>query len=117
MLIEVAHRLRSCVRESDTVARLGGDEFIVLLNMLDEQLEVAVHGAALIAEKIRVSLATPYSLKKTSYNSSPSIGVTLFHGKEMMAEDLYKQADMAMYQAKNDGRNRVCFFDLSMAQA
>jgi diguanylate cyclase (GGDEF)-like protein len=114
MLIEVANRLRSSVRESDTVARLGGDEFIVLLDMLDEQFTVAMGSATLIAEKIRASLATPYTLKNTNYNSSPSIGVTMFFGKEMLAEDIYKQADIAMYEAKNGGRNRVCFFDPSV---
>jgi diguanylate cyclase (GGDEF)-like protein len=115
MLIEVASRLRLCVRESDTVARLGGDEFIVLLNTLDEHREMAAHSAALIAEKIRAALAAPYALKNTHYDSSPSIGVTLFHGKELLAEALYKQADIAMYKAKNAGGNSVYFYDPSMA--
>jgi diguanylate cyclase (GGDEF)-like protein/PAS domain S-box-containing protein len=117
MLIEVATRIQSCVREVDTVARLGGDEFVVLLEELDAGAIQASQKAALIAEKIRVSLSAPYRLKDNEHFSSPSIGVCLYHGNAESVDTLLKQADLAMYQAKNSGRNAVRFFDPEMQQA
>ena len=117
MLIEVAARIQSCVREVDTVARFGGDEFVVLLEKLDADAAQASQKAALIAEKIRVSLSAPYRLKDSEYFSSPSIGVCLYHGNAESVDTLLKQADLAMYQAKNSGRNAVRFFDPGMQQA
>ena len=117
MLIEVADRIRSCVREMDTVARLGGDEFVVLLEEVDAVAEEASQKAALIAEKIRIALAEPYQLKGHEYHSSPSIGVCLYRGNEESVDDLLKHADMAMYQAKGSGRNAVHFFDPAMQLA
>lgn len=117
LLIEVAHRLRSCVREVDTVARLGGDEFVVLLDDVDESPDVASRKVALIAEKVRIALSAPYQLKHASYISSPSIGVVLFCGDSETVESLIKHADMAMYKAKDSGRNTVRFFDPAMQLA
>ncbi|MDZ4202777.1 MAG: EAL domain-containing protein [Gallionella sp.] len=117
LLIEVAQRLRSCVREMDTVARMGGDEFVVLLDDVDESPDVTSRKVALIAEKVRVSLSAPYQLKHASYMSSPSIGVVLFCGESETVESLIKQADMAMYKAKDSGRNTVRFFDPEMQLA
>lgn len=117
LLIEVAHRLRLCVREMDTIARLGGDEFVVLLDEIDESVEVASRKVSFIAEKIRTSLSAPYQLKSANYNSSPSIGVVLFCGESETVESLIKRADMAMYKAKDSGRNTVRFFDPAMQLA
>ncbi|MCR4299870.1 MAG: EAL domain-containing protein, partial [Gallionella sp.] len=117
MLIEVAQRLRSCVREVDTVARLGGDEFVVLLEEVDASAEQASQKVALIAEKIRAALATPYRLKGHEYHSSPSIGVCLYRGNDEPVDDLLKYADLAMYQVKGSGRNAVRFFDPAMQYA
>ncbi|MDH4215933.1 MAG: EAL domain-containing protein, partial [Gallionella sp.] len=117
LLIEVAGRIHSCVREVDTVARLGGDEFVVLLEEVDSNAEEASQKAALIAEKIRAALSEPYLLKKHEYLSSPSIGVCLYRGNEESVDDLLKHADMAMYQAKDSGRNAVRFFDPAMQLA
>lgn len=117
LLIEVAHRLRLCVREMDTIARLGGDEFVVLLDDIDESVEVASRKVSFIAEKIRTSLSAPYQLKSANYNSSPSIGVVLFCGESETVESLIKRADMAMYKAKDSGRNTVRFFDPAMQLA
>lgn len=114
LLIEVAARLQSCVREVDTVARLGGDEFVILLEEIDITLESASQKTAMIAEKIRASLASPYHLNDWEHHSSPSIGVSLYLGNEESAEVLLKHADMAMYQAKDSGRNTVRFFDPAM---
>lgn len=114
LLVEVAERLGHCVRESDSVARFGGDEFVVLLEGLSGNKEEAVAQSSHVAEKIRDVLAQPYSLKDSVHQSSPSIGVTLFSGDRLLSDELLKQADMAMYQAKEGGRNQVRFFEISM---
>ncbi len=117
LLIEVAGRIQSCVREVDTVARLGGDEFVVLLEEVDTNAEQASQKVALIAEKIRAALAVPYQLKGQEHHSSPSIGVSLYRGNAESVDALLKYADMAMYEAKESGRNAVRFFDPAMQLA
>ena len=117
MLLEVAKRIQSCLREADTVARLGGDEFVVVLGELDTEVDLATRKSAQVAEKIRSALAAPYQLNAHERYSSPSIGVCMYLGNEICAEDLVKNADVAMYQAKDDGRNAVRFFDLGMQQS
>ena len=110
MLVEVASRIKSCVREMDTVARLGGDEFVVLLESLGSEREDAVHKAGLVAEKIREALTRSYILKDHEHHSSPSIGISLLHGGEEPVEELIRHADAAMYQAKDGGGNTVRFY-------
>ena len=120
LLVEVARRLTSSVREVDTVARIGGDEFVVLLENLNQELESATREAAQIAEKIRAALAEPYQLNQHEYHSSPSIGVYLYCGDGKDGDsvnDVLKRADMAMYQTKDAGRNGVRFFDPRMQRA
>lgn len=117
MLVEVARRIQSCVREMDTVARLGGDEFVVLLEEIDGQAESASQKVAQVAEKIRLALSARYCLDTSEYHSSPSIGVCLYRGNGESVDNLLKYADMAMYQAKDSGRNAVRFFDPLMQQA
>ena len=116
MLIEVAARIKSCVREVDTVARFGGDEFVVLLENISGEKQEAAQKAAGVAEKIREALSQPYSLKGQECRSSPSIGISLYHGNDASMEDLIRQADEAMYQAKDAGRNNVRFYDPQMQQ-
>lgn len=111
LLIEVARRLKLCVRASDTLARLGGDEFVVLLGELSEDQQSASEQALMIAEKISKSLSQPYQLDKLIYNCSASIGVTMFRDAGTTIDEVHKRADAAMYQAKNAGRNTVRFFD------
>ena len=117
LLIEVAHRLQACVRESDSVARLGGDEFVVLIGALSTQLDEAVSQAEVIAEKIRIELGKPYVLNDYACQSTPSIGISLFHGHQESVEELLKHADVAMYQAKTSGRNTIRFFDPKMQES
>lgn len=117
LLIEVAKRIQSCIREMDTVARLGGDEFVILLEEVDANAEAASQKIVLIAEKIRAALTIPYQLKDSEYHSSPSIGVSMYRGNEETADSLLKHADMAMYQAKDSGRNAVRFFNPAMQRA
>ena len=114
LLQEVAARLTRNVREGDTVARLGGDEFVVALESLSGIEKEAANQAETIAEKIRAELSQPYQLKTVEHNSSPSMGVSLFRGHQNSIDEVLKQADLAMYQAKSTGRNRVCFFDPDM---
>lgn len=117
LLIQVAERIQSCVRDVDTVARLGGDEFVVLLEEMDVQAEAASQKVMLIAEKIRAALIEPYQLKHHVRHSSPSIGVCLYLGTDESADNLLKHADLAMYQVKDAGRNAVRFFDPAMQLA
>jgi len=111
LLIEVAARIKACVREMDTVARMGGDEFVVLIEGVSEDKNEASHNVGLIAEKIRDTLARPYLLKTHEHHCSPSIGISLYRGNENSVDELIRQADMAMYQSKESGRNAVRFFD------
>ena len=111
MLIQVATRLKNCVRTMDTVARLGGDEFVVLVKSIGDNQEEAVRKVGIIAEKVRESLAAPYNLKGHQYISSPSIGISLYCGSDGSVDTLLQQADIAMFQAKNAGRNAIRFFD------
>lgn len=117
LLQQVAQRLTSCVREGDTVARLGGDEFVVILADLSGQAEDAGAQAKTVAQKILNSLDQPYRLATHEYRSTPSIGVTLFSGHHAAIDELLKQGDIAMYQAKRAGRNTVRMFDPAMQAA
>lgn len=117
LLIQFATRIRSCVREVDTVSRLGGDEFVVLFEQVDAREQNAWKKVGLVAEKIRAILSEPFMLKTREYQTSPSIGVTLFRGDHCTIETLLKQADIAMYHAKQSGRNTVRFFDPHMQKS
>jgi len=114
LLREVAARLTRNLREGDTVARLGGDEFVVALESLSGIEKEAASQAETIAEKIRAELSQPYQLQTVEHSSSPSMGVSLYRGHMNSIDEVLKQADLAMYQAKSTGRNRVCFFDPEM---
>lgn len=116
LLIEVAQRIGSCIREADTVARFGGDEFIVMLGELTADKKESLVQAGIVAEKIRVTLAEPYLLntqtegQSVTHRCTSSIGVVLFINHDASENDIIKWADMAMYQAKEAGRNQVHFF-------
>jgi len=116
LLLQVALRLESCVREDDTVARLGGDEFVVVLEALSNDALVAAAQTEAIGEKILAALSEPYQLGTHEQLSSVSIGAVLFSNHQASIEDLMKQADIAMYQAKKAGRNTLRFFDPTMQE-
>ena len=114
LLQQVAQRLSGCVRAGDTVARLGGDEFVVMLEALSASAEEAATQAEQVGEKILAALRLPYLLDGQEKRSTPSIGVALFIGHQAPVEELLKQADLAMYQSKTQGRNTLHFFDPRM---
>ncbi len=114
MLQQVAERLLANVREIDTVARLGGDEFVVVLENLSEDVNEAAGQAELISNKILEALSHPYSMVIHNYQSTASIGITLFNRHKKNIDELLKQADIAMYQAKASGRDKQRFFDVQM---
>ncbi|MBI4987030.1 MAG: sensor domain-containing diguanylate cyclase [Rhodocyclales bacterium] len=120
LLIEVARRISSCVREMDIVARFGGDEFVVILSELHVDKTLSTAEAGMVAEKIRVSLGLPYALKVKQdgaaetiieHKCTSSLGVALFADHEIGTEELIKRADSAMYQAKGAGGNLIAFYD------
>jgi diguanylate cyclase (GGDEF)-like protein len=117
LLVFVAKRLEHCVRENDTIARLGGDEFVVMLDGLSETIEEAAAQARSVGAKIQNVLNQPYTIGGQVHYSTPSIGITLISNAQSSVEELLKQADIAMYQAKAGGRNTLRFFDPHMQAA
>lgn len=105
LLIEISHRLSTCLRPSDTVARLGGDEFVVLLE------NVKTHENVIgVAQRILQELAAPFNLEGQEIFTSASIGITFSTIGFNRAEDLLRDADLAMYRAKTQGRGRYAIF-------
>ena len=120
LLMEVARRLRGCVREMDTVARIGGDEFVVLISELSTDSIASQSQSLIIAEKIRLSLKQPYVLlghqqpdatARIEHHCTASIGVVVFKGQTESQDAVLEQADQAMYQAKAAGRNMVRLYE------
>ncbi|HEU4707695.1 MAG TPA: diguanylate cyclase, partial [Methylophilaceae bacterium] len=105
LLQEVARRLREGLRESDTVARLGGDEFVVLLPELEE-----IKFAGVVAEKILKAIAKPFILMEQEFRVTTSIGISIYPKDGLDEETLKKHADIAMYQAKGEGKNHYHFY-------
>lgn len=117
LLLEVAKRLQACAHDGGIVARPGGDEFIVMLASLGEVPNKAIALARLMVEKIHAELSQPYVLDNLKYHATVSIGINMFCGCQVSVDDLYKHADIAMYQAKTAGRDTICFFDVTMQDA
>ena len=114
LLIQVAQRLRQSVRASDSVARLGGDEFVVLLEELSPDIHDAIAQIRRAAEHMLESLGQPYALGEITHHCTASIGAVPFRDVGESIEGLLKAADMAMYKAKEAGRNALRFFDPAM---
>ena len=109
LLIQVAARLKSCVREYDMVARLGGDEFVVILRGPDIAAD-----AIIVAKKINLLLSQPFTIGVRTLRTSTSIGIALYPDNANHIDDLMKNADTAMYFAKSEGGNIFCFFSRAM---
>lgn len=116
LLQKVARRLGACIREADTVARIGGDEFVVLLEGLSMDPIESADQVETVGQKILNSLNQPYHLGAREYRISPSIGVSLFNGGMHTVAELMRKADIAMYRAKQEGRNTMRFFDPQMQE-
>lgn len=111
LLVEVAQRLADCIGKEDVLARVGGDEFMILLSDLGRNTPEATEQSRLVAEKILRELDRPYRIAEYEHHNTLSVGISLFCGRKNSLEEIMKQADIAMYQAKTDGRNRLRFFD------
>ncbi|OAN50587.1 PAS domain S-box protein [Paramagnetospirillum marisnigri] len=105
LLKAVAKRLKRCVRETDTVARLGGDEFAVILTNIEDP-----EGASRVAESIIATIADPFGLDDHEVLTSTSIGITVFPDDATDADQLLKNADLAMFRSKAEGRNNYHFY-------
>ncbi|MBM9512503.1 EAL domain-containing protein [Desulfogranum marinum] len=113
----VAKRIKECIRQEDSAARMGGDEFVVILTELDSEMELAANKAGMISEEIRLCLSAPCKVSGYEMHTGLSIGVSLFPKPEKGVDDILKQADSAMYKAKEDGRNTIRFFSPHMQKA
>lgn len=116
LLQQVAERLTACIREGDTVARFGGDEFVMLLEDLSEVSIDAAAQTEVIGNKVLALLNQAFHLGAHEHHCTISIGATLFNGHDAVTDELLKQADIAMYQAKESGRNALSFFDHHMQE-
>jgi diguanylate cyclase (GGDEF)-like protein len=109
VLKEIADRLRGCLRESDTVARLGGDEFVVLTEGLAQPAQVAA-----VAQKMLAAIAKPVVLETQEVHISASIGISTYPGDSGDMQGMMKNADIAMYRAKEQGKNNYQFYSAQM---
>jgi diguanylate cyclase (GGDEF)-like protein/PAS domain S-box-containing protein len=112
LLIEVASRLKECLRESDIVARIGGDEFVLVFTGLKDTNRIPT-----LAGNIIDRLSQPYSVNDNVFDSSPSIGISIYPDDGDNIDELLKNSDIAMYHAKNQGRRNFQFFTESLLVA
>jgi diguanylate cyclase (GGDEF)-like protein/PAS domain S-box-containing protein len=117
LLKQVALRIKSTVRAGDAVARVGGDEFVVLLQGLSANSEEAATQVEVTARNVLQSLSASYTLGQFECTSTSSLGVVIFLGTSQSVDELLKRLDIALYQAKNAGRNTLRFFDAEMQSA
>lgn len=111
LLVAIGHRLVAQVRANDMVARLGGDEFVIMLENLAGTPEAAAVNVQQIADKLREHISREVTIDENNIVITPSIGIAVFGNDEKGANELLRWADLAMYQAKNSGRNSAVFFD------
>lgn len=111
LLCEIASRLKHLLRDSDTVARLGGDEFVLMLEEIHTEHEKAYKASLSVVEKVLNSFREPFQLSHMQYQTTASIGVTLFDWATTSPDEVLRRADAAMYQSKNSGKNTYHFYD------
>ena len=112
LLVATSRRIEQCIRESDTAARLGGDEFTVIQTQLDH-----IGGATTLANKLTKVISEPITINNHVIKTSPSIGVSIFPNDANTSDDLLKNADMAMYNIKQNGRAGWQFYSNAMRSA
>ena len=117
LLRQVSERLHATLRHGDTLARLGGDEFVMVCEQLGTSSAAAVAETSRVAEQLLRVLGQPYALSGRTVLCTPSVGAVLFDGATAEIDTLLRQADLAMYGAKGDGRDTVRFFDPGMQTA
>jgi diguanylate cyclase (GGDEF)-like protein/PAS domain S-box-containing protein len=110
VLIEAGKRLKECVRACDMVARMGGDEFTIILSKMAEEPD-----ASLVAERIIDAFSRPFNVEGVSASIGVSIGICVYPSHDADLDGIVRHADLAMYRAKQQGRNRYCFYSHDMA--
>jgi diguanylate cyclase (GGDEF)-like protein len=114
LLQMVGQRLSECVREAETVARLGGDEFVVVLDGLSKNPHDAANQAETAGARILAVFSSPFQINQAEYRCTASIGATLIHERDISVDDLLQQAGLALYKAKDTGRDCLQFYDPEM---
>lgn len=117
LIIEISQRLQNSIRSEDVVARFGGDEFVILLSRLSDNADTAKEMAENISEKLRLKVNEPMTLSDNEVRVGCSMGIAMFSDCTTSGENLMKQADMAMYTAKEEGKNAFCFFEARMEES
>jgi diguanylate cyclase (GGDEF)-like protein len=113
LLIEFSTRVLPIIRKGDTFGRFGGDEFIIILNNLSQDASEAARTVSKFSLKFIELISGPFNLSTGFQQATASLGICLYNGA-CSASDTLRQADLAMYKAKELGRNQACFFDLEM---
>lgn len=114
LLLKMANRIKSCVSNNEFIARTGGDEFAIVLGNLDNEAAEAKAQISLVARKILDAINQPCQLQEHEYHITTSIGIALYREHEISGDELFMRADSALHQAKQFGRNMLCFFDPAM---
>ena len=114
LLLQVMQRLQALLGEDDTLARVGGDEFVVVLPALSDSGVQAVHSAMDTAERLRTAMTKMFDVDGLLYSATCSIGVTILPRADQKPDDLLREADTAMYRAKEGGRNQVMLYETGM---
>ncbi|MBU2862253.1 EAL domain-containing protein [Reinekea forsetii] len=117
LLTGISKRLKEIFRDEDTVARLGGDEFVVCMTDLGKSKPEAKVVVEDRAERLLKSLEKPFIIENASVQIGASLGIAFFHNHDASASELLGYADMAMYKAKEAGKNQIMFFEKSMAES
>lgn len=116
LLIQIAERLKQCLRREDTVARLGGDEFVVLIVKNSSFTDHLIYETSVVSNKLVGVIRKPFDLQGRLHHITASIGVTIFPSSSSSSDELLKQADTAMYRSKARGKNGFCFFKPEMQE-
>jgi diguanylate cyclase (GGDEF)-like protein len=111
VLQEIAQRLLQCLRDGDTIARLGGDEFVVVIDEFDKSQSIVA-----VAEKILAAVAKALRIHDKDFHLTASIGISTFPEDSNSPQELLRNADRAMYRAKEQGKNNYQFYSLNMNQ-